>query len=376
MFNPSCQEAERLLSLREGRASERESQAHAAGCSLCGPWAAEHQPLVQHIKDRGAALSAEKLATMRAMFLAAPVPHPAILTRSRVLGVLALAASILLLLWVAPLLRGEGVMTALASGFGPHQGLLQEKNGARVELVIGPTREVQVYLSDAKGVQHRASGEVKLLISSAAFAAQELVLTPVEDGAFLVGQLPGYSPAAQLKLVFPSGDEFVFSGVALGEPGSLAAPPVEVVVPGGVAALEKTRLEAEVLAKGEVRVRAYGEGAALLPSSDFSVPELVLEHEKKKYPVKLKPKEDYWVGYVTTPTELSAGAQVVIVCSAPLVIRGVEYEPSRVVFTPYALKISVKVVASIIVPTVIIKYGHPNGKGSKHSHKHKKGSHK
>jgi hypothetical protein len=293
-----------------------------------------------------------------------------------VFGVFALAASLLLLLWVAPLFRGEDTAIVLTSGLGPHQGLLQEKNGARVELVLGPTREVQVYLFDAKGVQNRASGEVKMFVSSNDFAANESRLLPVEDGAFLLGKLPEAKGAAEVKLVFPSGAEFVFSGVALGEPDSLVvAPPVEV--PGGVAVLEKARLEAEILAKGEVRVRAYGEGAAPLPSSDFSVPELVVEHEKKKYPVKLKPKDGYWVGYVTTPTELKVGAQVVIVCSAPLVIRGVEYEPSRVVFTTYSLKVSIKLVAPVIVPTVIIKYDHPhNGKGSKRSHKHKKGSHK
>jgi hypothetical protein len=376
MFNPSCQKAELLFSIREGQVSESESQEHTAGCPLCGPWAAEHQTLVQHVKSKGTTLSAEKLATMRVMFLAAPGPRPAFLTRPRVFGVFALAASLLLLLWVAPLFRSEDAALLLTSGLGPHQGLLQEKNGARVELVIGPTREVQVYLFDAKGVQNRASGEVTMLVSSNDFAANESRLLPVEDGAFLLGKLPEAKGAAEVKLVFPSGAEFVFSGVALGESGSLVvAPPVEV--PGGVAVLENARLEAEILARGEVRVRAYGKGAAPLPSSDFSVPELVVEHEKKKYPVKLKPKDGYWVGYVTTPTELKVGAQVVIVCIAPLVIRGVEYEPSRVVFTTYSLKVSIKLVAPVIAPTVIIKYDHPhNGKGSKRSHKHKKGSHK
>jgi hypothetical protein len=373
MFNPSCQEAERLLSSGEGQLSQ-EGQAHLAACPLCAAWSTEHQALVQQIKGRSSALSAEKLETLRALFLATPAPRPAILMRPRVLGVVALAASLLLLWWVAPLFRAEETTKTLSSGLGPHQGRLQEKNGARVELVTGPAGEVRVYLFDTKGTPHRASGEVRMLLSSEVFASEESKLAPVEEGAFLLGKLPKRKGAVEIKLVFPSGTEFVFSGVALEEPDSFSvAPPVEVAIPGGVALLDNTRLETEILARGEVRVRAYREGAGLLPSSDFSVPEIVLEHEKKNFPVKLSPKEDYWVGYLATPVELSAGAQVAIHCRVPLVIRGVEYEPSRVVFTRYALKVSIKIMP-VITPTVIIKYN----KGVKHSYKQKKkkGSHK
>ena len=375
MFNPGCQEAERLLSAGAGPG---ERAAHQAQCPSCRAWSAEHQTLVQHLQGKSATLSAEKLETMRAMFAAAPTPRAPMLTRPRVLSVIALAASLLLLVWVARW-QPEETTTALAGGLGPHQGMIQEKDGSRVELVAGPDKSVRVYLFDTRGNQQRASGEVKMKLIADAFAPKETKLKPSEDGSFLVGRLPEGKGVAEVTLEFPSGASFVFPGVMLGEPVTLAvAPAVEVVTPpaetpGGVALVGEHKVAAEVLAKGEVRVRVYQEDATLLPASEFSLPEITLEHEKKKHTVKLTQREGYWVGYLSAPVEISAGAQVVILCQAPLVIRGVSYEPARVVFTRYALKTSVRITPTIITPTVIIKY---NTKNSKRSHKHKKGSHK
>jgi hypothetical protein len=369
MPNEACRQAEELLSRNHSEAlSSAEQQAlslHLAQCPSCTEWANIRQGLRQAIQQKSAELSLSQMATMKSVFLAAPTPTPIFFFQPKVLGALAFAATAAALFWIAPLFTESKPTTAVGVQLGPHQGFVQEKNGVRVELVVKPSGEVQVYLFDSLGTPQLATKPVQMMVSAPGFAQATSTLQPSPDQLFLVGKLPAVQGEVDLSVPFPSGDTFVFPKIQ-GPPQST---PVQVTTKGGSAQLGNSKIEAEILPKGEVRVKAFGEDGAPLPADSFSVPELTVEHKGKPYPVKLskKPSSTYWSGTISNQVQIDAGAEVKILCNAPVVIQEITYQPTVIVFAPYVVVVPVKVVPVIIIKKSY-KHSHKHGKGHKHSH--------
>src|SRR5689334_5501796 len=103
------------------------------------------------------------------------------------------------------------------SGTGPHQGIVQEKQGVKVELVPMQDGTVRAYLADANGNPQKATGEVKMTIAADSFSPTEVKMAPAEDGSYLVAKLPGPAPIApaNVSLAFPGGN-FQYQGVPFG----------------------------------------------------------------------------------------------------------------------------------------------------------------
>lgn len=378
MYKPGCHEAQEWLSTKaSGALSEAEKirlNDHLDRCADCAAWAAQHQYWIELLRGRTAALSPEKLSSMAHRIGTAKIEPKTLrpLTPRHWIGAaVALAASLVAVFFVSRFFRPEEMVNAVGikSGKGPHQGMIQEINGAQVELLPLEGGNVRVYLSDANGTPHRATGNIPMTVSSEAFSPTEVTLTPAEDGAYLVGRLPRIPEApVELKLGFPSGVVFVFPSVPFAPLTTTVsvAPPISVATPGrAVAKLGDHSAEVTISPKGEVRVQVFDSGAKALPTSNLSIPVVELEHQKTRYQVKLKPHptEPYLVGMLNAKLSIPERTELLVWCPKSILIEGVVFEPSVIVFSTYIVNVSI-----LVTPTVIIK---------KHKHKGShKGSHK
>jgi hypothetical protein len=282
------------------------------------------------------------------------------------------------------------------SGTGPHQGIVQEKQGVKVELVPMQDGTVRAYLTDASGQPQKATGEIKMTIAADSFSPTEVVMAPAENGSYLVAKLPGPAPKtpAEVSLAFPAGVNFQYQGVpfagaTIAPEIAVAAPTVAVGVPasfvaphgGTVTRVGDNLVEVVIMPKGEVQTYAYTIDAQPIPVSEVSVPEIEIQYQKKPYKVKMKPHESdaYLVGYIDAKVEIPAHAEVIVACPKPVKIKGVIYEPTVVVFTPFIVATPVIVVSPLIitpiVPGIFIEVGHSHHSGhynygSKHGGKH------
>jgi hypothetical protein len=279
---------------------------------------------------------------------------------------------------------------------GPNKGIVQEKQGAKVELVPMQDGTVRAYLSDANWQPQKATGEVKMTIAADSYAPTDVVMAPAEGGAYLVGTLPGAAPQApaNVTLAFPAGVNFAYNNVpftaSVAPSVQVAAPTVVAGVPAGFVAphggtvtrVGDNLVEVVIMPKGEVQTYAYTLDAQPIAIAEISIPEIQITHNNKPYKVKLKPhaSDPYLVGYIDAKVEIPAHAEVIVACPKPVKIKGVIYEPSVIVFTPLVIATPVIVVtpAAIITPGVFIEVGighsHSHkGKGKghyKHGHKH------
>jgi anti-sigma factor RsiW len=374
MPNEVCRQAEALLSRNAAeplsQAEQQTLSLHLMKCPSCTAWAALHRDLRGALKEVPAVLAPQKMAAMQASFLAAPTPSPVFLLQPKVFGVVALAASLAAVLWFAPLLTDNPPTTAINTALGPHQGVIQERGNIRVELLVTPAGDVQVYLSDTKGTPQLATKPISMIVTAPSIAPTTSTLQPSPDQLFLVGKLPPVSGEAEVALQFPSGDKFTFPKIQ--GPATTQVASAETKPKGGTAKIGDAQLEAEILPKGEVRVKAYKSDGSLLPSDSFSVPEITVEHQGKPYPVKLakKPSATYWTGNLAGNVQIDAGAEVKIVSAAPIIIQEITYQPAMIVFTPYVVVVSIKVVPVIIIKKSH-KHSHKHGKGHKHSGSHR-----
>ena len=282
------------------------------------------------------------------------------------------------------------------SGNGPHQGIVQEKQGAKVELVPMQDGTVRAYLMDASGQPQKATGEVKMNISADAFSPTEVIMAPAEDGAYLVGKLPGPAPTgpANVSLAFPAGVNFQYQAVPFAvtvapsvtvATPAIAGVPASFVAPhkGSVTRVGDNLVEVVIMPKGEVQTYAYTLDAQPIPVAEISVPEIEIQYQKKPYKVKMKAhaSQPYFVGYIDAKVEIPAHAEVVVACSKPVKIKGVIYQPDVIFFTPLIIATPVIVISPLIITPVVpgvfieVGFGHSHkgsykGYGSKHGGKH------
>jgi hypothetical protein len=286
------------------------------------------------------------------------------------------------------------------SGNGPHQGIVQEKQGSKVELVPMPDGTVRAYLADTSGQPQKATGEVKMTISADAFSPTEVIMSPAEEGAYLVGTLPGPAPTApaNVSLAFPAGVNFQYQAVPF---AIVAAPSVSVATPtivgvpasfvaphkGSVTRVGDSLVEVVIMPKGEVQTYAYTLDAQPISVAEISIPEIEIQYQKKPYKVKMKAhaSQPYLVGYIDAKISIPAHAEVIVVCSKPVKIKGIFYEPSVIVFAPLIIVTPIVVISPIVITPFIpggfieVGYGHNHkgshkgshkGYGSKHGGKH------
>jgi hypothetical protein len=297
-------------------------------------------------------------------------------------------------------------------GTGPHKGIIQEQQGAKVELVPMSDGTVRAYLMDANNQPQNATASVKMTVSADAYAPTEVMMTPAEGGAYLVGTLPGPAPVkpASVAIAFPSAT-FQYSAVAFSPSVVAVAPSVDVTVEGvpvgfvapnggSVTRVGDNLVEVVIMPKGEVHAYAYTLEAQPIPIAEVDIPEIEIQHLNKPYKVKLKahPSDPYFVGVIDAKVEIPAKAQVVIAAPQPIRIRGVVYEPARVVFAPLIVAAPIVVVTPgviiaptpgvivaptptvevvtpgihIVPPRVNVEVGIGVGIGVNHSHKSKK----
>ena len=285
----------------------------------------------------------------------------------------------------------SSVVTAVGIeiGSGPHKGIVQEQQGVKVEVVPMPDGTVRAYLADSSGTPQKATGEVKMSISADAFSPTEVAMVPAEDGAYLVGSLPGPAPTApaNVSLAFPAGVNFQYQAVpfaAVVAPSVTVATPVVAGIPasfvaphqGTVTRVGDHLVEVVIMPKGEVQTYAYTLDAQPIPVAEISVPEIEIQYKKKPYKVKLKAhaSEPYLVGYIDAKVEIPVNAEVIIACPKPVKIKGIIYEPSVIVFTPLIIATPIIVVSPVVVtpffPGVYIEVGHGHSHRSKHGGKH------
>jgi hypothetical protein len=263
----------------------------------------------------------------------------------------------------------SSVVTAVGIkiGDGPHQGIVQEQAGVKVEVVPMPDGTVRAYLADTSGQPQKATGEVKMTISADAFSPTEVVMSPAEDGAYLVGKLPGPAPTtpANLAIVFPAGLTYEYSAVAFSPSVVVAAPVVDVTVAGvpvgfkapnggTITRVGDNIVEVVIQPKGEVHAYAYTLDAQPIPIAEIQIPEVEIQYEQKPYKVKLKQhvSEPYFVGVIDAKVSIPAQAEVVIVAPQPIQLRGVVYQPTAVVFAPIIVAAPIVVVSApvLVVP--------------------------
>jgi hypothetical protein len=290
------------------------------------------------------------------------------------------------------------VVTAVGiqAGNGPHQGVVKEARGTRVELVPMKDGSLRAYLSDDKGVPIRADGQITATVAAPSFAPAEVILVPAEDGAYFAGRLPGQPPTApaEISLAFPQGVSLTYPEVPLVAEVVIAPPVVAVAgVPGDFAPPHKgtvTRVgdslvEVVIAPKGEVQAYAYTAAGVPIPVAEVGIPELEITYQQKPYKVKMKPATGgaYLMGTIDAEVRIPAQAEIAVACPQPVTIHGVVYEPAVVVFPAYVayepiviVPAAVVVTPAVVAPAVVITPPHIEigigvGVTVGHSHSHK-----
>jgi hypothetical protein len=313
----------------------------------------------------------------------------------------------------------------LKVGAGPHQGVIQESRGTRVEVVPMGDGTIRAYLFDDTSAPVKAQGEVKATITAPSYEPAEVVFAPAAEGAYYVGKLPGPAPKApaDMTLFFPQGVELEYRGVPLVAEAQIFAPgvsagavvvapapaaPAVAVVPadfvpphkGTVSRVGDNLVEVVIAPKGDVQAYVYELDGAPVPIAEVEIPVIEIAYAGKPYKVKLAPApgQVYLTGHIDAKVSIPAKAKVDVVVVEPVRIHGVVYTPDVVIFTPLVVYEPVVIVPVVAAPVVVVpapaaiievrppsisigvgvsiggkvKYsGKHKGKGHyKHSHKH------